>query len=361
MERTGRTSICSIVFTDITAYSKLPDARQMSAKARLNDVIAKAIERVAESERLVLDTGDGAVICFFGDPEDAILGANVINTAFRDGPDAMGLTLRTGINLGPVKVITDINGRPNVIGDGINVAQRVMSFADEGEILVSRSYYEVVSRLREGNENLFHYLGIKKDKHVREHQVYTFGLQSSETRRDPVAVETESSAPTRAGLEGGSGAPAPSGLVSPETLEMIERRLTKRVGPLGQVIIARAAATAGNVHEFYRTISSVIPDEADRASFLAGLPVGSASSAPRTADRPAPREAQAAASGALTQQELRLAERRLAEQIGPLASVLVKKAAQEATGVRDLYHRLSENLPDRAHKDAFLGLLDTDA
>ena len=44
---------------------------------------------------------------------------------------------RIGLNLGPVRLVRDLNGRPNIIGDGINVAQRVMAFADAGQILVS--------------------------------------------------------------------------------------------------------------------------------------------------------------------------------------------------------------------------------
>ncbi len=40
--------------------------------------------------------------------------------------------MRAGINLGPVRLVRDINSQPNIIGDGINVAQRVMSFAQPG-------------------------------------------------------------------------------------------------------------------------------------------------------------------------------------------------------------------------------------
>ncbi len=58
--------------------------------------------------------------------------------------------VRMGINLGPVKLVKDINGHPNIIGDGINVAQRIMSFARPGQIVVSRSYYDVVSNLGSG-------------------------------------------------------------------------------------------------------------------------------------------------------------------------------------------------------------------
>ena len=69
-------------------------------------------------------------------------------------------------------MVSDINGQLNVIGDAINDAQRVMSFAEPNQILVSRSYYEVVSRLTKDFTNMFSYFGIKQDKHVREHEVY---------------------------------------------------------------------------------------------------------------------------------------------------------------------------------------------
>jgi len=86
-------------------------------------------------------------------------------------------------NLGPVRLVKDINGQPNIIGDGINVAQRVMSFAEPGQILVSRSYYDVMARLSEDYGKLFHYEGAKTDKHVREHEVYAISSSPSNLRR----------------------------------------------------------------------------------------------------------------------------------------------------------------------------------
>jgi hypothetical protein len=82
-----------------------------------------------------------------------------------------------------VRLVKDINGQPNIIGDGINVAQRVMSFAEPGQILVSRSYYDVMARLSEDYAKLFHYEGAKTDKHVREHEVYAISSAPSNLRR----------------------------------------------------------------------------------------------------------------------------------------------------------------------------------
>ena len=64
MENTGRTTICSVVFLDIVGFSMAPDARQIAMKERMNEHIADALGDIAEGERIVLDTGDGAAICF---------------------------------------------------------------------------------------------------------------------------------------------------------------------------------------------------------------------------------------------------------------------------------------------------------
>jgi hypothetical protein len=84
------------------------------------------------------------------------------------------------VNLGPVRLVRDLNGQPNIIGDGINVAQRVMGFALPGQILVSRSYFEVVSHISEGYAKLFRNEGSRTDKNVREHEIYSVGYTNAQ-------------------------------------------------------------------------------------------------------------------------------------------------------------------------------------
>jgi hypothetical protein len=50
-----------------------------------------------------------------------------------------------------------------------------MSFARPGQIVVSRSYYDVVSNLASEYAKLFTYEGSRTDKHVREHEIYVVG------------------------------------------------------------------------------------------------------------------------------------------------------------------------------------------
>ena len=172
---TNRTFICSVVFLDIVDYSRQPVDEQIQLKSRFNVILAEAIKDVAVNDRIILDTGDGAAISFLGDPEDALFVALSIRDAIigEDSSAKPCLSACIGINLGPVKLVQDINGQRNLIGDGINVAQRVMSFAKPGQVLVSRSYFEVISRLSQEYAKLFHYEGSRADKHVREHQVYS--------------------------------------------------------------------------------------------------------------------------------------------------------------------------------------------
>jgi len=180
----NRTFICSVVFLDMVEYSKKPVAEQIFFKERLNTLLTQALANVAPNDRIILDTGDGAALSFLGDPEDALYVSLALREALQ-GPQPPGpeLKMRIGINLGPVRLVKDINGQPNIIGDGINVAQRVMSFSEPGQIVVSRSFYEVVSCLSEGYGRLFHYEGSRTDKHVREHEIYTVQATSASLQR----------------------------------------------------------------------------------------------------------------------------------------------------------------------------------
>lgn len=188
IEQPSRTLVCSIVFLDIVDYSTKPVAEQLLLKQAFNKLLSSSLENVAARDRVVLDTGDGAGITFLGDPEDALFVAMSLRAAAR-AESSGGLAVRIGINLGPVRLVKDINGQMNIIGDGINVAQRVMTFAQAGQLLVSRSFYEVVSCLSLDYASLFSYVGARTDKHVREHEVYSVGIGTDAARR---VIETAS-------------------------------------------------------------------------------------------------------------------------------------------------------------------------
>jgi class 3 adenylate cyclase len=209
--QTNRTFICSTVFVDLVEYSKKSVTEQLALKDRFTSLLAEALEGIDVNERIILDTGDGAAMSFLGDPENALFVGMSLRQAFQstDPADpAASAPIRIGINLGPVKLVKDINGHPNIVGDGINVAQRIMSFADSGQILVSRSFHDVVSCLSDDYAALFRFEGSRTDKHVRDHEVYAVGDSEAALSRAkrgvaqraaPMAPAPRPKAPTAAG------------------------------------------------------------------------------------------------------------------------------------------------------------------
>ncbi len=165
IENTRHNRVCSVLFADIVGYSTTTVAEQLVLKQTCNQVLAEALGDLPAYDRVILDTGDGAAVTFLGAPENALFVALRMR--------GTTLPMRLGVNLGPVRLVTDINGQTNVVGDGINVAQRVMSFCNPGELLVSRSFYEVASRLSTDYLDLFSPHGAHLDKHSRTHEVYT--------------------------------------------------------------------------------------------------------------------------------------------------------------------------------------------
>ncbi|HEV2430732.1 MAG TPA: adenylate/guanylate cyclase domain-containing protein, partial [Burkholderiales bacterium] len=199
MESAGRTLVCSVLFLDIADYSQKPVAEQLQLKQAFNQALAVALEYVAARDRVILDTGDGAAITFMGDPEDALLASMAMRDLSAKVP------VRLGVNLGPVRLVKDLNGQMNIIGDGINVAQRVMSFSRPGQLLVSRSFYEVVSCLSRDYANLFRHEGSRTDKHVRAHEVYAVVGATPTPRRAEEAHTRSEGVSVGAGWLAGTG------------------------------------------------------------------------------------------------------------------------------------------------------------
>ena len=236
----NRTWLCSVVFMDIVNYSSQSVELQIKWKDRFNGYLAGAIKDVPEDERVILDTGDGAATCFLGAPEVAMFTAlELWHSLLIDERDQQPpLRVRIGINLGPVKLVRDINGAPNAIGDGMNAGQRVMSFAGVNQILVSQSYFEVVSRLSDDYKNLFSLKGVETDKHIREHTVYH--LSPPGAQHSPVAVKTAEEATPAAA----SAAPPAAPESRPQNKAQGNRSILLLVGGIAFVVVAAAAATA---------------------------------------------------------------------------------------------------------------------
>ena len=234
---TSRTLVCSVLFLDIAGYSQRAVSDQIRIKDRFNEVLAHSLAGLETRDRVVIDTGDGAAIAFLDDPERALFAALAIF-------DNVGeLQVRMGINLGPVYLSKDINGQDNVIGDGINVAQRIMSFANAGELLVSRSFYEVVLLLSGEYSTMFHAKTSQTDKHNRVHEIYAVS-QAVRVGRRVAEAQARLRAQRRPAAAAASPQPATISdagmhfIVSGTTRESVEAELARFAAEGAKVISA---------------------------------------------------------------------------------------------------------------------------
>ncbi len=169
-----RSTSATVLFFDVVGYTKHSVNKQIEVKKQFTQLLSDCLAALGDDERIILDTGDGAAIGFLQHPEDALEAAMQFRSTVMNGLNQgyADLKVRIGIHLGPISVVKDMNGQSNMVGDGINDAQRVMGFAGINQIFISRPYYDFISRLNDEYAELFQYRGAQKDKHGREHPVY---------------------------------------------------------------------------------------------------------------------------------------------------------------------------------------------
>ena len=159
-----RLEIGHVLFIDLVGYSKLLLDEQREHLQCLTDIVLNTEQvRTAEGvDKLIrLPTGDGMALVFFNSPEAPVRCAIEIGKGLKQNPH---LKLRMGIHSGPVNEVRDVNGRANVAGAGINIAQRVMDCGDAGHILLSKRVAEDLAHSRQWRTYL-HDLGECAVKH----------------------------------------------------------------------------------------------------------------------------------------------------------------------------------------------------
>lgn len=209
--------MCSVLFVDIVGYSKKTNAEQIVIKQQFVALWAQAIKDVPPDDIMVVDAGDGAALTALVEPEDTIRVAMALRDAtLENNKHNPPIHIRMGINFGPVQLSKDVHGMACIVGDAINIAQRIMSFADAGQITISRSYYDVIKPLAHKYEEMFYYLGQRSDKHERYHHIYGLGKRGQQpatpqVQAEGTALPTADAPPT--GKSSGFGVKAALGAV----------------------------------------------------------------------------------------------------------------------------------------------------
>src|SRR6201993_4471796 len=153
-----RLEIGHVLFIDIVGYSKLLIEEQKERLGELTSIVlgTPQVRESADEQLVRLPTGDGMALVFRHSAEEPARCALEIAEALRKHPEIL---VRMGIHSGPVSEVTDVSGRTNLAGAGINMAQRVMDCGDAGHILLSQhvaddlvQYRQWAPRLRDLGE-----------------------------------------------------------------------------------------------------------------------------------------------------------------------------------------------------------------
>jgi eukaryotic-like serine/threonine-protein kinase len=149
--------------------------------------------------------------------------------------------------------------------------------------------------------------------------------------------------------------PAPGSLTawSRDQLAEIERQLVPIVGPVARILVRDAATTTMSRQEIYRLLSDHLRTPEERQRFLTAggqtgpVPTGPPGAAP-------PPSSSNIARRPLTAEITQRASQLLARYVGPIATVLTRRAAQTAADEAQLYAMLAEKLTDTAERERFL-------
>jgi serine/threonine-protein kinase len=137
-------------------------------------------------------------------------------------------------------------------------------------------------------------------------------------------------------------------------LKQIEQELMRYLGPVAKVIVRRGARSTKELDTLYALLAESLGSAQERSEFLASRR-GLSGAVPAQPEQPAaaPTHNESALQPPTTQ-EIDNAARRLAPYLGPIARIVVKKAAAQATSRRQFYLLLAEHLGGENDKERFL-------
>lgn len=181
-DKMNKNAICSVVALEIIDYSKKTNAEQADIKNLLNGFIQHALIDIPQDDCVTIETASGAAIACSGPLEDALEDALFISITIRDEilknntHGSTPLYVQFGINLGAARLVKN-----SMVGEGIDEAQRIMSFANPNQILVSHVYFEMASKLTQEIAQMFE----KYEMHAHEHDVYAVRLLKELSTGEP--------------------------------------------------------------------------------------------------------------------------------------------------------------------------------
>jgi serine/threonine-protein kinase len=144
--------------------------------------------------------------------------------------------------------------------------------------------------------------------------------------------------------------------LDPALLTAVEDKLRGYVGPVARILVQTVAARGRSAADLCTELAQSVPDEADRERFLREVASLARPRPPAPTGSPALSDSSGSRRGrvSLPEQELERAQAALTQYVGPIARILVRRAAANASSVEVLWQALSTHIEQPAERAAFL-------
>jgi adenylate cyclase len=174
--------LAAIMFTDVVGYSRLAQSNEVQALGiiKIYQQLLRSVVRKYDGDE-IKTIGDGFLFKFPSAVEAVRCAAEIQKVVVEHNASAHRenrFRVRVGVHLGDV-----IHRNNDIYGDGVNIASRIQSVAEPGEVYISRQVYDQIqNKVSESVERL----GPKKLRNIKTPvEVYRLILRWQEPKRAP--------------------------------------------------------------------------------------------------------------------------------------------------------------------------------
>ena len=141
-------------------------------------------------------------------------------------------------------------------------------------------------------------------------------------------------------------------------LEQAQASLAQVIGPMATVLVRRAARECDSLPDLYARLAAQVTDPGARQTFLGRVAASGHGTTGSGQGHAAPDPPSHAGVVALSDALVDGAQRLLARRVGPIAKIVVKKAASKARDRQDFLALVADAVPDAAQRSALLSELE---
>jgi hypothetical protein len=345
-------SLCTILLLELLAPPGKPPESPAVLKKVVHELVSKALRGLPENTRMAVETAGAAVVCFIGDPEEALHSALLLRDLVSKRYGAL-MSMRIALHMGQVSVTANSNDQVTVTGEGIDRASKLKGCGGNNQVVASSEYHDMLCRLNPDTEELFQYHGPTAEHPL---EVYTV-IPALGTQNQDALASFEVTRPSGLSVDrSGSN----SGL-DPETVQDIEAELAGYIGPLARVLVRKTKSRVGSPQALRELLGPAIQNPRTRDFFLAGklgqmqtqvAAAGQATAPARTfARNDATRQLDIAPA------ELVIIEHTLRRFLGPMAQPSVVREIGLSSQFRDFVAAIAAGIEHPAQRAVFLEAL----